>query len=195
MKLFSLFVATFLSLVAIAQKKPLDHSVYDQWQSVKETVMHPNGQFLAYTIVPQEGDGILYIRNTQTKVEFIIPRGAQVVFSEDGNYLFGKIKPFFTETRKAKIDKKKADELPKDSLFIYQVSTGNLEKIANVKSFQTPTKSNGAIVYLLDKKGDVNKEGSDLFIYNLKTKFKHTLKQVSQYALNPNGQQILAYQV
>ena len=195
MKLFSLFVATFLSIVAIAQKKPLDHSVYDQWQSVKETVMQPNGQYLAYTIVPQEGDGILYIRNTQTNTEFIIPRGAQVIFSEDGNYLFGKIKPFFTETRKAKMDKKKADELPKDSLFIYQVSTGNLEKIANVKSFQTPAKSNGAIVYLLDKKGDVNKEGSDLFIYNLKTKFKHTLKQVSQYALNPNGQQILAYQV
>jgi len=138
---------------------------------------------------------MLFIRNNQTNVEFMIPRGAQVVFSEDGNYLFGKIKPFFAETRKAKIDKKKADELPKDSLFIYHLQNANLEKIATVKSFQTPSKSNGAIVYLLDKKGDINKEGSELIIYNLKTSFKHTLKQISQYAFNPNGQQVIAYQV
>ena len=152
MKLFSVVIACFLSFVAFAQKKPLDHSVYDQWQSIKETVMHPRGQYLAYTIVPQEGDGVLIVRNTQTNTEFTIPRAAQVVFSEDGNYLFGKIKPTFNETRKAKIDKKKADELPKDSLFIYHLKDASLEKIANVKTFQIPTKSNGAIVYLLDKK-------------------------------------------
>ena len=195
MKLFSVVIACFLSFVAFAQKKPLDHSVYDQWQSIKETVMHPKGQYLAYTIVPQEGDGVLIVRNTQTNIEFTIPRAAQVVFSEDGNYLFGKIKPTFNETRKAKIDKKKADELPKDSLFIYHLKDASLEKIANVKTFQIPSKSNGAIVYLLDKKGDINKDGSDLIIYNLKTLFKHTVKQVSQYAFNPNGQQIIAYQV
>jgi dienelactone hydrolase len=195
MKLFSLIFAICVSLAAFAQKKPLDHSVYDQWQSVKETIMHPKGQFLVYTIVPQEGDGLLYIRNIQSTTEFIIPRGSQAVFSEDGNYLFGKIKPLFSETRKAKIEKKKTEELPKDSLFIYNIVEGYLEKIANVKSFQTSTKSNGAIVYLLDKKSDLNKEGSDLFIYNLKTKFKQNIKQVSQYILNPNGQQVIVYQV
>ena len=195
MKLFSLVVAMFLTFVGFAQKKPLDHTVYDQWQSVKETVMDPNGQFIAYTVVPQEGDGMLFIRNLNTNVDFKIPRGSQIVFSEDGNYLFGKVKPFYSETRKAKIEKKKADELPKDSLFIYHLQTANLEKIASVKSFQIPSKSNGAIVYLLDKKGDINKEGSELIIYNLKTFFKHTLKQISQYAFNPNGQQVIAYQV
>ena len=195
MRLYSLVVALLLSFVGFAQKKPLDHTVYDQWQSVKETVMHPSGQYIAYTIVPQEGDGMLFIRNIKSKVEFKIPRGTQFVFSEDGNFLFGKIKPFYSETRKAKIDKKKADELPKDSLFIYHLQNDSLEKIANVKSFQTPSKSNGAIVFLIDKKGDINKEGSELIIYNLKTSFKHTLKQISQYAFNPNGQQVIAYQV
>jgi hypothetical protein len=52
--------------------------------------------------VPQEGDGMLFIRNNQTNVEFMIPRGAQVVFSEDGNYLFGKIKLFLQKPEKLK---------------------------------------------------------------------------------------------
>lgn len=195
MKFIWSFIACFLTIVAYAQKKPLDHSVYDEWQSIKETVMHPKGQYLAYTIVPQEGDGILYIKNIQSNIEKIIPRGAQVVFSEDGKYLFGKIKPLFLETRKAKMDKKKTDEFPKDSLFIYNLQEDSIEKIANVKSFQTSATSNGAIVYLLDKRGDINKEGSDLCIYNLKSTFKHTIKKVSQYALNPNSQQVIAYQI
>ena len=152
MKLAALFVGLSLSSFAFAQKKPLDHSVYDQWQSVKETIIQPQGQYIVYTIVPQEGDGQLFIRNISTKEIIQIDRGAQAIFSEDGMFVFGKIKPFFAETRKAKIDKKKADELPKDSLFIYDIKKAQLDKIANVKSFQTPSKANGSLVYLLDKK-------------------------------------------
>lgn len=195
MKLAALFLGLSLSTCVFAQKKPLDHSVYDQWQSVKETIIQPQGQFIVYSIVPQEGDGQLYIRNISTKESIQIDRGAQANFSEDGMYVFGKIKPFFAETRKAKIEKKKADELPKDSLFIYDIKKAHLDKIANVKSFQTPSKANGSLVYLLDKKGDINKEGSELVIHNLKTTFKHSFKNVAQYALNPNGQQVIVYKV
>lgn len=195
MKLAALFVGLSLSSFAFAQKKPLDHTVYDQWQSIKETIIQGQGKFIVYNIVPQEGDGQLVIRNIESKEEVFIPRGTQANFSEDGMFVFGKIKPLFAETRKAKIEKKKADELPKDSLFIYDIKNTHLEKIANVKSFQTPSKANGSLVYLLDKKGDINKDGSELVIHNLKTRFKHSFKNVAQYALNPNGQQVIVYQV
>ncbi len=195
MKLFSVLIAFFTCSIVFAQKMPLDHSVYDQWQSIRETLYQPQGEFIVYTIIPQEGDGQLFIQHKLNRTNIVIPRGAQAGFSEDGRYVFGKIKPFFAETRKAKIDKKKADELPKDSLFIYDIQNGHLEKIANVKSFQSPSKYTGSLAYLMDKKGDINKEGSDLMIYNLKTQFKTTYKNVAQYAMNPNGQQIIVYQV
>lgn len=195
MKFYLVLITCCLSTILYAQKKPLDHTVYDQWQSIKETFFQPQGNYVVYSIQPQEGDGILYIQDKLSQTTFSIPRGFQVNFSEDGRYVFGKIKPFFAETRKAKMDKKKNDEQPKDSLFIYDIEKTTLTKFPNIKSFQTPLKYSGTLVYLLDKKGDINKEGSELIIHNLKTAFKHSFKNVTQYALSPNGQQVIVYQV
>jgi hypothetical protein len=51
--LFPLFIA--------AQKKPLDHSVYDSWQSIGEKLISPDAKWIVYTIIPQEGDNELVI--------------------------------------------------------------------------------------------------------------------------------------
>jgi hypothetical protein len=44
---------TLIALAAFqftfAQKKPLDHSVYDAWQSLGEKSMSNNGKIVAYT--------------------------------------------------------------------------------------------------------------------------------------------------
>jgi len=60
---------------------------------------NPKVSLLCYTINPQEGDGVLIVKNIASKIEISIPRGAQPVFTEDGNYLIAKIKPSFNETR------------------------------------------------------------------------------------------------
>ena len=49
---------------AVAQKKPLDHSVYDSWQSVGQKLISNDGKWVAYTIDPQEGDNELVIQST-----------------------------------------------------------------------------------------------------------------------------------
>lgn len=46
-------------------KKELDHTVYDSWQSIRETSFHPQGKYIIYAIVPQEGDGRFIIRNVK----------------------------------------------------------------------------------------------------------------------------------
>jgi dipeptidyl aminopeptidase/acylaminoacyl peptidase len=193
-RIFSL-LSLFASLVAIGQKKVLDHSVYDTWQSIREVVYQPQGQFLSYVIAPQEGDAVLVIHNTLNNVDIKIQRGGQALFTEDGRYLIAKIKPLFQETRKAKIDKKKPDEMPKDSLAIVNLSTGNIERIASVKSFQLPVKGNDQLVYLKDKKGDINKEGSDLVWMDLNSKVSKTFSNISQYQIHPKGLGVAMYQV
>ena len=45
----ALFLLAILGLAGVevsAQKKPLDHSVYDSWQSVKSSMMSADGQVL-----------------------------------------------------------------------------------------------------------------------------------------------------
>ena len=51
-------VIMLLSLKVNAQnKKPLDHTVYDSWQSIGETEISNDGRWVVYTIDVQEGDG------------------------------------------------------------------------------------------------------------------------------------------
>src|SRR6187551_1302064 len=84
-------------------KKPLDHSVYDGWKSVGERLISNDGQFVVYTVNPQEGDGELVIQNPATKYKKVIPRGYNAAITEDSKYLLFKIKPCFQDTRQAKI--------------------------------------------------------------------------------------------
>jgi dipeptidyl aminopeptidase/acylaminoacyl peptidase len=150
-KLFT-FLLLFACSYAIAQnKKPLTHDVYDGWKSVGERAISNNGKIVAYTIVPQEGDGVLVIQNVITKKKTEIDRGYGAIISQDNEQVVFKIKPKFKDTRDAKIKKKKADEMPKDSLGIYFVQKDSIAKIALVKSFKAPEKGSGWIAYLAEK--------------------------------------------
>ena len=193
-QLFTIF-SLFISFFSFSQKLALDHSVYDQWESIRETIWQPQGQFICYTINPQEGDAVLIVKNITSKSEIIIPRGAQPVFTEDGNYLIAKIKPTFNETRKAKIDKKKPDEMPKDSLVILSLATGKINKIPTVKSFQVPEFGNGLIAYLMDPKSDFNKEGAPLYFRDLNSGQERVFSNISQYLIHPKGEGVMMYQV
>ncbi len=190
-----LFFLVFLCMKTSAQKKELDHTVYDSWQSIRETSFHPQGKYIVYSIVPQEGDGTFIIRNVKTGNELSIARATQAVFTENGEYLVAKIKPSFAETRKAKIDKKKADEMPKDSLVIVELATNTIQKIPSVKSFQLAEYGNDMIVYLKDKKGDINKEGSDLVMRDLSSAKEKTFSNISQYLIHPKAMGVVMYQV
>ncbi|GAB2815328.1 alpha/beta hydrolase family protein [Ferruginibacter profundus] len=149
-----LFLILFLFIVSSAtaqNKKPLDHSVYDSWKSIGERMISNNGKFVVYTVNPQEGDGELVIQNPVTRYKKVIPRGYSAVLTEDSKYLVFKIKPFFQDTRQAKIKKKTGDDLPKDSLGIIELGQDSVLKIAKIKSYKTPEKGSGWMAYLLEK--------------------------------------------
>jgi hypothetical protein len=103
----------FLCSICIsnAQKKPLDHSVYDSWQHIGERMISNDGKWVVYTIDPQEGDNELVIQSSDAKYKKTFPRGYTALITEDSRYVVFKIKPFFKDTREAKIKKKKTDDL------------------------------------------------------------------------------------
>lgn len=188
----------FLLLVSInsqAQKKPLDHTVYDQWQSIKEVLLSNDGNWMSYTVAPQEGDNVLYVKHLKTNQTFNIERGAQAKFSENNAFLIAKIKPKFDETRKAKIAKKKPEEMPKDSLVILTLATGNIKLIPAVKSFQIPELGNDIIAYLSDPKTDIKKEGAQLFFRDLNSGQERVFNNITDYAIHPKGDGLMMYQV
>ena len=152
MKKILLSFLALTALYATAQnKKPLDHTVYDSWKSIGERMISNDGQFVVYTVNPQEGDGELVIQNPTTKYKKVIARGYTAVITEDSKYVVFKIKPLFQDTRQAKIKKKTGDDLPKDSLGIIELGQDSVLKIAKIKSYKTPEKAGGWMAYLLEK--------------------------------------------
>ncbi|HEX2683361.1 MAG TPA: S9 family peptidase, partial [Ferruginibacter sp.] len=152
MKKLFLPVLLFAFISVSAQvKKPLDHSVYDGWKSVGERMISNDGAYAVYAINPQEGDGDLIIQNLASQTKKIIPRGYGAVITEDSRYVVFKIKPIFQETRQAKIKKKKADDMTKDSIGIVELGKDDVLKFARVKSFKTPEKGSGWVAYQMEK--------------------------------------------
>ncbi len=173
--IFSFFLLGSAGLLA-QNKKPLDHSVYDGWQSIGEKVISNNGYYLAYTVVPQEGDGTLFIKKTNGESVAEISRGYSATITEDGRFVVYKIKPWYKDIREAKIKNKKADEIPKDSLGIFSLEAGKpYQLFARVKSYKLPEDTSGWVVLLHDKAeskklkdSTVKKETADshLFFYD-----------------------------
>ncbi|MDP1842792.1 MAG: hypothetical protein Q8K64_05175, partial [Sediminibacterium sp.] len=151
MRIITSFTLLLLATVAFAQKKPLDHSVYDGWQNIVERTISNDGKYIAFTVNPQEGDGTLMVKTADGATKAIIARGYGMSIADNSQSLVCRIKPLFSETRDARIKKKRPDEMPKDSLAIVELSTGKITKIARIKSFKIPDESGIYVAYLLEK--------------------------------------------
>src|SRR5687768_15391059 len=134
-------ISLFTFHVSLAQKKPLDHSVYDGWQHIGERMISNDGKWVVYTIDPQEGDNELVIQSSDAKYKKTVPRGYNALITEDSRYVIFKIKPLFKDTREAKIKKKKLADMPKDSLAIVELGKEEVWKREKIKGYKTPQKS------------------------------------------------------
>lgn len=178
----------FSGLVLNAQKKPLDHTVYDGWQRIGERMISNDGKWVVYTIDPQEGDNELVIQSSDAKYKKTVSRGYNAVITDDSRFAIFRIKPLFKDTRDAKIKKKKPDEMPKDSFAIVELGKDSVWKVARVKGYKTPEKEAGWVAYQLEKsveKKDTDKkkpESADKKIADSLTKVIDSLQQVIQSA-------------
>ena len=58
-------LALVLGLSSLSAQKPaMDHSVYDGWKSLSRCSVPWDGPWMFYTVSPQQGDGVLTVRNT-----------------------------------------------------------------------------------------------------------------------------------
>ena len=145
----------FLQSLSIqGQKKPLDHTVYDEWQSINNSQISNDGKWIVYEVNPQEGDGEMIIQASFNSYKKIIPRGYSATITEDSRFVIFKINPFYKDSRNAKIKKKKPEESPKDSMAIIELGKDSVWKKADLKSFKTPEKGFGWVAYQLDKPKD-----------------------------------------
>lgn len=147
----TVFVLLLTFCSAFSQKKPLDPTVYDGWQRIAERVLTTDGKYIAYTVVPEEGDGKLFIRATAGSYAKEIPRGSNATFTADGRYLVFLLRPLFKDTREARIKKKTPEQMPKDTLCWLALGTDSIVRVPRVKSYKLPDLQGSSLAYLLEK--------------------------------------------
>ncbi|MGZ3573668.1 MAG: hypothetical protein ACXVA3_00105 [Vulcanimicrobiaceae bacterium] len=116
MKRFVLaFGAAVLVLAAPAlAKTPLDYKAYDGWNAVTGTTLSRDGAWVAYALVPEDGDGTLVVRQIASGKEFREPRGKAPQFSEDGRFVFYTIDAAGGRSRCGATGKKEARSGPEE---------------------------------------------------------------------------------
>ncbi|PRD47483.1 S9 family peptidase [Sphingobacterium haloxyli] len=182
MKIRITFTLSILVLFTglFAQKRPLDHNVYDNWKSISNPEVSKTGQLIQYQITPQEGDAIFEIKSKDNELLISLPRAADAKLTQDESFLIAKIKPTFEETRQAKIKKKKNADMPKDSLIIIDIQHKDQWKFPAVSTYKLAQNKNEYVAFL----------GADstaiLHLRNLITGDTLNFYNVDQYAWSPN---------
>ncbi|HKK43083.1 MAG TPA: hypothetical protein VJ963_11785, partial [Bacteroidales bacterium] len=213
-KLLSLFFLC-LTLYASAQKAPLNKDVYDSWKSLSSKKISDDGKWISYNILPQQGDGWLYLYNVKTGKTDSVARGNDASFSAGSEYVAYFVVPEYLVTRQAKKKKLKADKMPKNNLEIRLLDNGHVYKAERVKSFSLPVKKSVWMAYLLEKEpvgGDRNNhdadstvkagnnkkntkkesktEGSEFVIFNPVSDKEYRFQDVTEYSVSENGSSV-----
>ncbi len=149
----TIITAFFLvtTICSAAQRKPLDHTVYDGWQSIGERLISNDGNWVIYSVNVQEGDNELVIQSASTLLRTIVPRGYNAVITDDSRFVVFSIKPFYAATREARIKKKRPDEMPKDTLAIHELGKTDIWKKPLVKNYKVPGEVQNWVAYHLEK--------------------------------------------
>jgi len=163
MKKLVLILFFFTTFVALAQqknakqtnpvytKKSLTHSVYDFWKEIGFRALSNDGNWAVYTVNPQEGDGKAIIYHLKTNQIDSVQRVSQVEISPDNQFVVFKISPPQKVIKDLRRQKKKKEDMPRDTLGIYTLQTKQLAKIANLKSFKLPEKAGNWLAYQMEQ--------------------------------------------
>ena len=145
--------------------RPLTQADYDQWKTVQGTTLARDGRWVAYTLVPEVGDGPLVVRATHGTTEYRVARGfvgrPQLAVNVDSGFTApppafsadGRVLAALTYAPQAEFDRARHEKRrvpPAPSLAIVSLADGHVESIPRVRSFAMPRDAGGWLAYLLE---------------------------------------------
>ena len=224
MQKIALLTISFLIMLlqaGFAQKKPLTHDVYDDWKDIDAQRISNDGQYVVYEVNPAQGDGALYLHDADQTAPQTFLRGKQPEFAHDSRFLVFKTVPPYDTVRHMKLAEKKEEELPKDSLVIFNLGNSQIAgEYERVKSYRLPKKAGGWLSFLHESPLDTateaqedsiqtdtdqfqvavkdmteNPEGNELVIMNLETQEEWRYERVDEYFFSEDGSRLAFTQV
>jgi dienelactone hydrolase len=163
--------AVLLTVPAAAQeKRALTPADYDGWRSIRNETLSRDGRWLAYSLVPQVGEGELVVRATNGTTEYRHARGfigrpqtragatgpgagyqaPPARISADGRFVVFTIDPPRAEVERARRDRRRPEQQPRSSLGIMDLADGRVTVVPRVKQFRVARDGGRWLAYLLE---------------------------------------------
>ncbi|MXZ58474.1 MAG: S9 family peptidase [Rhodothermaceae bacterium] len=185
---FSLLMLSLLCMSTYAQKRALDHDVYEIWNSISDREISYDGRWSFYEYSPEKGDGTLEIRSLTDDELYKIPRGNAAQFTHNSQYVVYLITPPDDTLRAARRADLDEDEMPKDTLGILDLGTGVSHHVPHVRSFEVPDEFTNVVAYLSEEtEADSTGKGSMLHVHDFGTTSVTSFAHVQEYLLSANG--------
>jgi dipeptidyl aminopeptidase/acylaminoacyl peptidase len=157
-----------LPALLMAQGKKLTFEDIMKWEDISDIEISANGEWMAYSVWPDRGDGEVRVRGIEEERLFIIERGDNPVITKNGRWVGAYIKPPLEKELKAKKDNK-----PKQGFGLLNTDSGESVSLDSVKNFAFSNDSKWLAVHYyeskeIEKKKSKNKKlGTELLLKRL----------------------------
>jgi len=169
----ALLISWSLGAAPATTKSSLTHRDYDGWRRIGSLALSRDGRNLAYSYMPEEGDGELVIRDLKSGRETREPAGSlpppappteeanpeappvqsnvRILFTGDSRFIVATTFPTKAERDKAKGQRRPAEN-PKEGLVIVDLSSREAVRVGSVKSVQVAAKGGPWVAFLREPK-------------------------------------------
>lgn len=187
-----------LSNFTFAQtKKTMTPADYQVWNRIGSKQISDNGNIVCYTLTREGKDPVVVIHNMDFKKDITFERASRPNLTADGTTLVFSKSPSVDSIIAMKRRKVKTDDLPKDTLVVYNIEKNTYKffpdasdlKISNdnphffaFKS-QLPSYKKDTLLLKKEVKKQSKENGSNLIVYHIVNEKMDTIKYVTSYGM------------
>ena len=183
LSLLSVVIGLLIQTTAHSQNKFTFEDVL-KFEDIKTPVISANGEWVAFGVWPEIGDGKVSVKSVNGSRDFSIERGEQPQLSNNGRWAGALIIPKYIETQNADRD------APKQGLSLLNTSSGEVNDLERVQSFSFSNDGNWALLrhYQEEEVTDAKSEnphlGSPLTLLRLGTSESYYIPFVNEASID-----------
>jgi dipeptidyl aminopeptidase/acylaminoacyl peptidase len=198
-----LVAALLLPSMADGQtKRAMDHPVYEAWDTIGGETLSPDGRWVLFNRLRYDRDAALVVRATGSDVEHVFARGGSARFDAGSRYVAFLIRPARDSTFAARRERRPAAEMPRDTLAILDLASGQLTRVRAVQSFRVAERGGDWLAFQppAERSGGAGESqraptrrkdpGSPLMLRNLATGVERQIENVAAFVFSRDGRRL-----
>lgn len=123
-----------------------------QFNHLHSPVISDDGDWIAYNVSPDRGDGKTIVQSTKNKKQFVIQRGDKATISNNSQWVAAFVKPKFADLEKKKKNK------PKKDLALLNTVSGKIEEFEKVEKYNLSEDSRWLVYKFFKEDSSKNKK-------------------------------------